>query len=172
MKKFIKISFLLLVVSLFAANTGFSQKYAYLNSGNLLEKMPERVAADKQLEAFQDPLIKEGESKVAALETQVEQFYKDVESGTLSQVVIQQRQTELQAEQDKIAAYEKEVQDKIVKKRQELLEPILNKVQAAIEAVAKEGNYTMIFDSSLFNVLLFAAETDDLTTVVEKKLGI
>ncbi len=172
MKNLIKISFLTLALAILALNTGFSQKYGYINSGNLLEIMPDRVKADESLEAFQKPLLEDGQSKVKALETKVEQLYKDIETGSLSQVQIQDRQTALQKEQEGIGKYEKEVQEKIMQKREELLKPILDRVQQAIEDVAKENSYTMIFDSSLFNVLLYAKDSDDLTPQVKQKLGI
>ncbi|MEO1408515.1 MAG: OmpH family outer membrane protein [Bacteroidota bacterium] len=172
MKNLIQISFLTLTLAMVAFQTGFGQKYGYINSGNLLEKMPDRAAADEQLEAFQNPLLEDGKAKVKALETKVEQLYREIEEGKLSQVQIQDRQTALQQEQEVIAKYEQEVQEKILKKREELLQPILNRVQSAIEEVAKENSYTMIFDASLFNVLLYAKDSDDLTARVEQKLGI
>ena len=172
MKKIVKISFLLLAIAFLSFNSSFAQKYAHLNSGNLLEQMPERIDADKKLEDFQKPLIAKGEEMVKALQTKVEKLYADIETGTLSQVKIQERQAALQQEEQAIAKYEREVQAKIVKKRQELLEPILQRVEDAIATVAQEENYNMVFDSSVFNALLYAKDSEDITAKVAQLLGI
>ena len=48
----------------------------------------------------------------------------------------------------------------------------MEKVQKAIQDVGKEGGYTMIFDTSTFNAILFAEDSDDVTSQVKAKLGI
>ena len=68
--------------------------------------------------------------------------------------------------------YEQEVMQKVAKKREDLLRPILDKVDAAVKAVGKENGYGMIFDTSLFNFILSADESEDVMPMVKKKLGI
>jgi outer membrane protein len=173
MKKFTPIHLLLFFLFLLASGSSvIAQKYGYMNSGNVLEQMPERFKADAELEAFQAPLIAEGKNKVKALELKVEVLYKQIESGELTQVKIQNQQQILQKEQDEIAAFELTVQEKTQKKRQELLEPILKKIQNAIDEVAKEHGYALILDSSLFNTILYAEDAEDITSLVKAKLGI
>ena len=67
---------------------------------------------------------------------------------------------------------EQEVVDKITKKRNEILKPIIDKVNGAIQEVGKENGYAMIFDSSLYNFILSAEDSDDVTPLVKKKLGL
>jgi outer membrane protein len=45
-------------------------------------------------------------------------------------------------------------------------------LQDAINEIGKEGKYTMIFDTSIFNTILFARDSDDLEPLVKGKLGI
>ena len=59
----------------------------------------------------------------------------------------------------------------MAKKREELYKPILERVNAAMQAVAKENGYLLVFDTST-NVLLYADEALDVTNLVKAKLGL
>jgi outer membrane protein len=68
---------------------------------------------------------------------------------------MQQRATILQQEMDN--------------RQQELMGPILKKVEDAIEAVRKEGGYSIIFDATA-RMIVSADTTLDLTTTVAARL--
>jgi len=51
------------------------------------------------------------------------------------------------------------------------LQPIIDKAKKAIDDVAKDGNYTLILDSSV-GVVLYSIDGDDILPAVKKKLGI
>ena len=57
------------------------------------------------------------------------------------------------------------------KRREDLYKPILEKVNKAMQDVAKENGYLLVFDTST-QVLLYADETLDVTKLVNAKLGI
>ena len=78
----------------------------------------------------------------------------------------------MQKQQTDIQAYEQEVSQKIQEKRNELLQPIMEKAQNAINSVAKDQGYIMVFDSSVFNAILFAEESEDIMVFVAAKLGL
>ncbi len=163
--------FFAFVLSFFALST-FAQKVGHLNTGLLLESMPEVKAADAELETLQKQLVAKGEGMVKAFQTNYNKIITDVNSGTLTPKQQQEKQTELQKKQQEIQKYEQEVQAQILKKREELLQPILQKVDEAIKAVGKEGNFLFIFDTSVPQVMLFAEESLDVTAAVKSKLGI
>ena len=50
--------------------------------------------------------------------------------------------------------------------------PIRKKLADAIQAVAVAGKYDLVLDSSQQGVVLYAADNDDLTEGVMKKLGL
>ncbi|MBL7774643.1 MAG: OmpH family outer membrane protein, partial [Saprospiraceae bacterium] len=52
-----------------------------------------------------------------------------------------------------------------------LYKPILERVNTAMQAVAKEGGFLLVFDTST-QVLLYADESLDLTNLVRAKLGL
>lgn len=148
-----------------------AQKFGYVNSALLLSELPEVKAADSELETYQKQLMSAGESMVKSFESKYQAYAKEAADGLLSKVQMQEKEAELGQEQQKIQAYEVEVQQKMLKKREELYQPILDKVKKAIEAVGAENNYTMIFDASN-GTILHASESDDVIGLVKTKLGI
>ncbi len=149
-----------------------AQKYGHLNFGNLIAQMPETKSADSDLEAFQRQLVAKGEDMATAFQEKYSQFMSDVQNGVLSPVQQQERQQELQQEQQEIMGYEQEIRQQVQTKQQELLEPIITKAEEAIQAVAQENGYVMVFDTSNFNAVLFAQDSDDLMSLVMAKLGL
>ncbi len=162
---------ILIGVLIMSAVSMNAQKFGYLNSAQLLAELPAVKSADSELETYQKQLMTNGESMVKKLETKYQAYAKEAQEGMLSQVQMQQKEAELGQEQQKIQAYEVEVQNKILTKREELYKPILDKVKVALEAIGKEEGYTMIFDSSA-GTILHANESENLMTKVKSRLGI
>jgi len=148
------------------------EQYGHLNFGNLVASMPETEAADQELKAYREQLIKEGEQMAEAFQEKYGAFVSAVQAGELSPVQQQERQKALQAEQQKIVQFEEQVVQKVQNKRQELMEPIIAKAEQAINEVAEENGYVMIFDTSAFNAVLFAEDSDDVMPLVKAKLGL
>lgn len=171
MKNTIKLLTLLLFFAAASTST-FAQKYGHLNAGNLLEQMPDVAKADSEMETYQKQMIAKGEEMAKAFQEKYAKLAQEIQQGLHSPVQQQQLEAELQKEQQSIIAYEQEVRTKVAAKREELLAPILDKVNTAIQNVGKEQGYSMIFDSSIPNVLLFVEESDDVTAQVKAKLGL
>ena len=90
---------------------------------------------------------------------------------TYTDLVKQDKIAEIQGLEQRIQAFQQNAQNALQQKEQELLEPILSKARAAIEDVAKEGNFTYIFDSSMGSIL-YADESENVMALVKKKLGL
>lgn len=164
---FLLFSFITLAV--FAAP---AQKYAHLNFGLLVSGLPEVKAADTELEAYQKQLTAKGEEMAKAWQEKAQAFAQKAQSGEMAPVEQQKQQAALEKEREEILGYEEEINAKMQQKRQELLKPIIDKAEAAIKEVAQENGYLMIFDTSVFNSILFAQDTDDVLPLVKAKLGI
>jgi outer membrane protein len=167
------IGFSVLVLAFLCSSQLLSaQKCGHLNAGNLLASLPAVTAADKEMETYQKELMSKGEQMATAFQTKLNAYVAEVEKGTLSQVQRQERENVLQNERQQIAQYEQEVVAKVQQKRQALLQPILKRVDDAVQAVGKENGYQMIFDTSIPNAILFVEDTDNIETLVRKKLGL
>lgn len=148
------------------------KKYGHLNYGNLLELVPEVKSGDTQLATFRDQLVKQGQERLQKWQADVQASQAKAQAGEMTALEIKQTEERLAKEQQAIAALEQEVVQKVSKKREEILKPILDKINVAIKEVGDENGYGMIFDSSLFNFVLAADDSDDVLPLVKAKLGL
>lgn len=162
----------LIVFTIFSLSTVLCQKYGHLNFGNLIADMPQTESANKELEAYQKQLVAKGEEMAKNLQIEFEGLLNEANQGNLSPLQQQEAEADLQKKEQDIRTYEQEVRQKVEKKRQELLGPIMEKADEAIKAVAQENGYELIFDTSVFNAILFAQDSDDVMPLVKAKLGL
>ncbi len=156
---------------LLLTTTGFSQKFGYCNSAQLLSQIPEVKAADSDLKAFQTQLTKRGQDMVKALQDAGAELQRKQDQGSISPKDYEAQGAKLKEEEAKIGAYEQEVYEKLSKKREELFKPILDRVNTAMKDVSTELGYMLVFDSST-QFVLYADESLDVTKLVKTKLGI
>lgn len=168
MKKILNIAILFFAFAGF--NTIAAQKFGYMNAGNFLESLPEVRKSDSLLVLYQDTLAAKGKGMMDKFEVEYKAYIEEANKGTLPPVQAQQKEANLQKQNEAIESYRKEAQQRIELRRQVLLKPILTKIDVAVKAVGKEGGYTFIFDTSSGS-MLFAAESEDITPLVRKKLG-
>ena len=89
------------------------------------------------------------ESSLAAMQAEGEKKLADYQQNeaTMSDLVKQDKVRELESIQQRILEFQQNAQESLAAKEQELITPILDKARKAIEDVAKEGNFTYIFDT-------------------------
>ena len=164
---------LLLVVfaALLTAQTASAQKFGHLNSGNLLELMPEVKAANDALKVYGGKLETRRDSLAKVFQDAYTAYAKAAQEGTVPPKEAQVKEAELQKMQDAGQQFETAMQQLVGAQRDALLSPILKKVDDAIKAVGKEGNYLFIFDTST-GATLYALESEDVMPLVKTKLGI
>ncbi len=172
MKSFFKAGLLLTFLTVAAFSTINAQKYGHLNSGNLIMSIPEAKNAETELATYRDQLIAGLKKKGEALQADAMKLQQEYDSGALSQVKAQEKQLSLQKRGQDLQQEEIEMGNKVAKKREELLKPILDKIDVALKEVGKEGGYTMIFDTGIFNAVLFLEDKDDVMPLVKAKLGL
>ena len=164
---------LFLACGLFIGNTVIAQtgnlKIGYINSGVLLNAMPERAKADSDLakyaRSFQeqiDIMMKEYQSKG--------QQYQQNEK-TMTEPMKEVKMKEIQDLENRIQSTQQSAQEKLQQKKQDIYAPILDKADKAIKMVAKEKNYDFLFDASAGG-MLFGKDEFDITSLVKAKLGI
>ncbi len=162
-----KFVFALLVIIMASLSVVNAQKFGHINSALIIEQHPKVASANAELEAFQKILVDSFTVRAKAFEDKYRAFLEQANSGTMSQVMSETKQNELREEQQTLKTGEEQLQFRILQKRESLLKPILAEVDAIIQAVGKEGNYTMIFDTSVPGALLFAVDADDLTEKIK-----
>jgi outer membrane protein len=145
-----------------------AQKFGFANSQEILGEMPEVKQAEANLEALQQQLQKRLQASIEQLQADYLDIQQKIERGELSPRQQEVEAQTLQERQQKLAGEEQDMVNQIQSKREELLEPIYKRVNDAIAEVAKEKEYTFIFDQA---VLLYYEEAMDVSTDVRTKLG-
>ncbi len=150
-----------------------AQKFGYVDSGALLEGMPEVKEAESNLEALGKQLQAKGEKMMQDFQLKYQDLQKRVQAGDITPKAQETEEIALQEERSKIVQYDQDMQQQLGAKREALLTPILEKVKVAIDDVAKANGYTYVFDGSPgVGVILYADESTNITSLVKTKLGI
>lgn len=162
--------FFVLFLTTCAVSSAFAQKYGHVNFGNLLSLMPDVKTAEAGLQAYEKEQIAIGEKMVADFKKE----YAETEAkvGDLTPKELKAIQEKLKNDELAIQRFEQNMGNKVEVKRQELLGPIIKKAKEAVNAVAEAQNYALVFDSSIFGMVMFAEDTTDLLPEVKKHLGI
>ena len=159
------------MICLLATAQDKAQKYGHVNSGNLLQLLPDAKKADETLKVVQDSFQTIEKGMLEVFEKEYVAFVKQANAGELPKLQVQKKQQEFQAKEEEIKTLRNKAQLEMISRRQVLLEPILKKMQDAVDAVAKEKGFTYVFDISS-GALLFANESEDIEPLVKAKLGI
>ena len=153
--------------------TAQAQKFGFVNSGSILEGMPQVKEAESNLEALGKQLQAKGEKMMQDFQLKYQELERKVQAGEITPKAQETETAMLEEERNKILAYDQDMQKQLGDKREALLAPILEQVKTAIDAVAKENGYTYIFDGSPgVGVILYADESTNVTALVKTKLGI
>jgi outer membrane protein len=140
-----------LVFSLLLSLTTFAQtKVAHVNTQKLLDTLPSRKEAMKQLSAFEQ----RGAAELKEMEEEVQKIYSKymAEQTTMNQITKQYEEERIQKKSQAIQQREQELQQLMQKMGNELNEPILKRVQKAVErvAAAKKINYVIDETTTLY----------------------
>jgi len=150
-----------------------AQKFGFVNSGSILEAMPQVKEAESNLEALGKQLQAKGEKMMQDFQLKYQELERKVQAGDITPKAQETEAATLEEERNKILAYEQDMQKQLTDKREALLTPILAEVKTAIDAVAKDNGYTYIFDGSPgVGVILYADESTNVTPLVKTKLGL
>jgi outer membrane protein len=88
----------------------------------------------------------------------------------LTDLLKQNKQKEIMSVAERMQAFDRQSQISIQEKQVELMNVIVEKIKTAVAEVAAENGYTYIFESN--GILWYAAESDDITSLLEKKLSL
>ncbi len=158
-------------IVLTAATSISAQKIGYVNRGALLADIPAVKQANANLEVLQKQLQKKYEDMITEFRTSYEELQRKEQQGELSPKQLEEEGQKLRDEEVKITQYQQEMQNQLAQKQESLLLPILEDLNAKVAEVAKELGYNYIIDDSA-GILLYKEDSNDVTALVKKKLGV
>ena len=163
---------LILIALVCFASVSQAQKFAYVDSDYILERIPEYASAEDQLEK----LSVNWQAEIEEIYQQIDVLYKKYQADNilLTQEMKNKRESEI-INKEKDA---KELQRRrfgpegdLYNKRTELVKPIQDKVFNAIQDFSNEKRYDIIFDKSSNLIMLFSNPDLDKSDDILKMLG-
>ena len=172
MKKAILIN-LYIGISILCCLTSYAQslRVGFTRIETIIAQMPESKQVENQLTIQQTQAGNEAKRLQKEFDEKYDAYQKT--GAQLTEAVRKDRETELRNLQTRIQEFGRSTQESLQNKYKQLMGPILSKVQQAIDTVAKQTGYHYILNVSTTNSnILYAAEENNVTELVLKRLGI
>lgn len=168
MKNFIKI--IAILILMFTVTGISAQKFAHINSQELLAAMPESDSAQAMIEK----LAANYESQLEQMQVELNKKYDDylTNRDSYTELIRQTKESEISDLQQRIQQFETIATQELQNKRTELLRPILDMANGAIKNVAEANNFMYVFDISQGNPIYFSDQSTDILPLVKEKLGV
>lgn len=146
-----------------------TMKIGYIDDEKIKQTYPEWVRAQEQMNVE----MKAWDDEAAAKQTELETLTQDYEKQKLilSEEKKKEREAAIRAKRDALDAYTRQIYGpggSAENKQMELIKPLLEKVNSAIQLVAEEGGYDVVF--TLQSGLGYIKKTYDITDKVLEKL--
>lgn len=173
-KLFLLIIFALPMVSVVAQTEDSTKpiRFGKVDKKALFNMLPEKAAAELELQEISNAY--EAEHKM--LQDEFNRKYADFQAlyldGNTPATIKERRMQELQENNQKIESFLNMVKKDLEQREKDLIGPIKVKIQEAIVIVGIEGGFTAIFDANDENIPFLGARVEDITHLVQAKLGI
>ncbi len=149
-----------------------AQKFGYIDTDYILRHMPEYASAQEELNRMSSQWQIEIEAKYEAIRM-LEQAYQ-AEKILLTTEMRQRREDEIKQKRTEAQQMQKAkfgVDGELFQRREELIKPVQDALYTAIEELASQRGYMVVFDKSNQSNMLYTNPKFDLSDDVIKKLG-
>lgn len=169
-----KKSFLTLAIVFLAVLSAKAQqtvRIGYVDMEYILENVPEYQEANAQLEKK----VQQWKTEIEKELQRIEQMKQDLanEKPLLTSEMIAEREDEIQFEEQKILDYQQKrfgPNGDLITQKLQLVKPIQDQVFVAVQEIAKNRKYDLIFDKSADVITLYAADRLDVSDQVLRSI--
>lgn len=144
-------------------------KIGFVNSQKILAEAPGVQQVQQTLQAEMTRMrapLDSMEQRLNAANTAFQQ-----QQATLTPAAREQRQNELQQQFAAYQARGQQLQEQAQRRQQQLVQPVMQQINTAIEALRREGNFTMIVDSSQGGIVVVDPALDLTDRVLQRMRG-
>lgn len=168
-----KISFLVLFLSVCICGSAIAQKFGYIDTDYILNKMPEF----KQAQADMDQLSDAWRAEIQDMYKEIDGLYSDLkaEEVLLTKEMFDERQKGIAIKETEVKEYQNKIfgfGGLIFLKKKELVKPVQDKVFEAVIKVSKEHRLAIMFDKASELVMIYTDPVHDYTDYVLDELGL
>ncbi|MFV0365409.1 MAG: OmpH family outer membrane protein [Mangrovibacterium sp.] len=163
---------LLILAAMFAFSFSYAQKYAYVDTDYILDNIPAYAAAQSQL----DKISQQYQKELEGMHSEIDKMYQGYQSESvlLSEDMRRKREDLIIAKEKDFKALQRQYfgpEGDLFQKRESLVQPIQEDVYNAIQAIAVQTGYAVIFDKAASTNMLYTDSRYDLSDQVLQKLG-
>jgi len=171
MKRFLSVGVLGAVAALVlgAAPAAAQIKIGFVNSQKILAEAPGVQQVQQTLQAEMTRLRAPLDSMEQRLNAANSAFQQ--QQATLTPAAREARQSELQQQFAAYQARGQQLQEQAQQRQQQLVQPVMTQINAAIEALRREGGFTMIVDSSQGGIVTVDPALDLTDRVLQRMRG-
>ena len=164
--------FLTISVLILAGSAIKAQKFAYVDTDYILQKLPEFKQAQDKLDDFSSAWQEEIETAYADVEKMYRAYQKEQvlltdEMKKKREEAIMKKETNAKKMQQKYFGPSGD----LYLKRKELIQPIQDKIQDAIQQLATNNKYQVVFDSSSDLIMLYKNNNLDKSDNILELMG-
>ncbi|MDR1004384.1 MAG: OmpH family outer membrane protein [Prevotellaceae bacterium] len=162
---------IVLLAIVFAFPLGaMAQKFAHMNSQEIIVSMPEYIKAEADLQA----LYKELQNEMLRTEDEFNKKYQEYQQqmDSLPKNILERRQKELDDMRTRQLQFQQEADRTMQKAQSDALAPITKKLDEAIQAIGRTDAYTYIFDLARTPIPYVGTDSVDITAKIKTQLGI
>jgi len=150
-----------------------AQKFGYINSDFVLQKMPEYQEAQLQI----DQLATGWQGEIQSKQLEIDEMYSELkaEEVLLTEEMKQERMETIHQMESKLKEYTQKVfgfEGLLYLKKKELIKPVQDQVFEAVEKVAQQNKLQIVFDKSGDMVMIYTDPIHDYTDYVLDELGL
>ncbi|UII34432.1 OmpH family outer membrane protein [Fulvivirga ulvae] len=164
---------LVFFLALFSIANVYGQKFGYVDTDYVLNKMPEYKEAQQEI----DKLSKGWQEEIKEMSGKIESMYNELqaEEVLLTAEMKKDRLAEIKKREDELKEYQKKIfgfEGLFFLKKKELVKPVQDKVFDAIEKVCKDQRLAIMFDKAGDLVMIYTDPRHDYTDYVLEELGL
>lgn len=146
-------------------------RIGYVDMEYILENVPEYQEASAQL----DKKVQQWKTEIETELKRIDDMKKELanEKPLLTRELIDEREDEIKFEEQKLLDYQQKrfgPQGDLITQKLQLVKPIQDQVFVAVQEIAKNRNYDLIFDKSADVVTLYAADRLDVSDQVLRSI--
>ena len=150
----------------------YAQKFVYVDTDYILERIPEYKQAQKSL----DETAQKWRDEIDMMYKEIDELYRayQAEQVLMPEDMKIRKQKEIEDKEKEVKDYQKQkfgYEGELFQKKQELVKPIQDKIYNEIQKMASEKYYDFIFDKSSGISMLYANPKYDKSDDILRAMG-